>query len=159
MLTDSHAGPKIVDNNFADELTFTISELNDALQAANCNKQPGPDGVIIELLKWLDAPNRDILLQIINSWWSTKTAPEELWLARVAPISKTGDTDVASNYRPISFFKEHLQGVYDDDQFQNAEFGRAPFNKDAVRFPSEQMHFTCHLPYETFAGLCRVESC
>ena len=83
MLTDSHAGPKIVDNNFADELTFTISELNDALQAAKCNKQPGPDGIIIELLKWLDAPNRGILLQLINSWWSNKAAPE---LDQIKPL-------------------------------------------------------------------------
>ena len=99
---------KIVDNNFADESPFVISELNDALQAAKCHKQPGPDGIIIELLKWLDAPNRDTLLLLINSWWSNKTAPEELFLARVAPIFKKGDTDVASNYRPISL----LNSVY-----------------------------------------------
>ena len=74
---------KIIDNNFDDESTFTISELNDALQAAKCNKQPGPDGVIIELLKWLDAPNRDILLQLINSWWSNKAAPE---LDQIKPL-------------------------------------------------------------------------
>ena len=62
----------------------------------------------MEFLKWLDAPNRDILLQLINSWWSNKTAPEELFLARVAPIFKKGDTDIASNYRPISL----LNSIY-----------------------------------------------
>ena len=41
-------------------------------------------------------------LFLINSWWTQKSAPEELFLARVAPIFKKGDTDVASNYRPIS---------------------------------------------------------
>ena len=36
---------------------------------------------------------------------------------------------------------QYPQGVYDDDQVQNAAFGRAPFNKDSVYFPTEQVHF------------------
>ena len=69
---------------------------------SKCDKQPGPDGIIAELWKWLDAENKMYVLLLINSWWTQKSAPEDLFLARVAPIFKKGDTDVASNYRPIS---------------------------------------------------------
>ena len=119
MLTDSHAGQQIVDNKFADESTFTISELNDALQAAKCNKQPGPDGVIIELLKWLDAPNRDILLPFINSWWSNKTAPKNgSWRGSLRSSRK----EIQMLFPIIGLYlKQHLRGVYDDDQVQNVE--------------------------------------
>ena len=48
---------KIVENNNADESCFTIQELNAALKRMKCDKQNGPDGIIAELWKWLDAEN------------------------------------------------------------------------------------------------------
>ena len=89
-----------------------MDELNAALKASKLNKQPGPDQVTMELLKWLDKENRQLLLNMINSWWSSAAGPEELFLARVVPIYKKGDTDKASNYRPISllssFYKIYM---------------------------------------------------
>ena len=38
----------------------------------------------------------------INGWWTSGTAPEELYYARVASIYKKGDTSKAENYRPFS---------------------------------------------------------
>ena len=93
---------KIVEDNEASTAFFTMSELNDAIKATKANKQPGPDGIIMELFKWLDLENKSLLLSLINSWWVNRAAPEELFMARVVPIYKKGDTDVASNYRPIS---------------------------------------------------------
>ena len=93
---------KIVNDNGAAETNFTLDELNQAIKATKVNKQPGPDGVVMELFKWLDRDNKAILLSLINTWWVDKKAPEELFLARVVPIYKKGDTDVAANYRPIS---------------------------------------------------------
>ena len=62
----------------------------------------------MELLKWLNLENRQCLLNLINSWWLSKKAPKELFLARVVPIFKKGDTDNAANYRPISL----LSSIY-----------------------------------------------
>ena len=87
-------------------------ELNKALKAAKINKQPGPDEIQMELLKWLNTENRTLLLKLFNEWWRHKNAPDELFLARVVPIFKKGDTDVAANYRPISllssFYKVYM---------------------------------------------------
>ena len=55
----------------------------------------------MELFKWLDKDNRLHLLSLINTWWKDRKAPQELFFARVVPIYKKGDADVAANYRPI----------------------------------------------------------
>ena len=66
----------------------------------------------MELIKWLDNANRRLLLDLFNSWWHSRTAPSALFTARVVPIFKKGDTDVASNYRPVSllnsFYKIYM---------------------------------------------------
>ena len=71
-------------------------------------KAPGPDGIVIELVKWLNQQNRDILLKTVNSWWEAEEAPEELYYATVATLYKKGETSKAENYRPISL----LSGFY-----------------------------------------------
>ena len=80
----------ILENNGADANLFSSEELNAALKFSKNNKQPGPDGVQMELLKWLNLENRQCLLNLINSWWLSKKAPKELFLARVVPIFKKG---------------------------------------------------------------------
>ena len=57
---------------------FTIEEPAGALKNAKKGKAPGTDGIIMELLKWLDMENREELLKLFNHWWQTKEAPEEL---------------------------------------------------------------------------------
>ena len=86
----------ILEPNCANENPFDGEELNDALRLTKNNKQPGPDDVIMELLKWLDRDKRDKLLSSINDWWINKNAPDWLFLARIVPIYKKGDTDKAS---------------------------------------------------------------
>ena len=91
---------------------FDIKELKAALKKAKRNKEPGPDGIRMELLKWLDEGNQRALLGTINHWWESKKAPPELYFARIATIYKKGDTDKAGNYRPISllssFYKLYM---------------------------------------------------
>ena len=52
------------------------------------------------------------MLALFNTWWRHKNAPDALFLARVVPIYKKGETDKASNYRPISllssFYKIYM---------------------------------------------------
>ena len=96
----------------AQRAPFELAELNLALKKAKKGKEPGPDGIRMELLKWLNATNRAELLATLNQWWEEKVAPEELYYARIATIYKKGETDKASNYRPISllssFYKIYM---------------------------------------------------
>jgi len=104
---------KILEDNNALEACFKLmTELCTAIKGAKFNKQPGPDGVTMELVKWLDHDNRRTLLNLINTWWESKNAPSALFLARVVPIFKKGDANIAANYRPISllnnFYKLYM---------------------------------------------------
>ena len=93
---------KLVEENGANLDVFDLQDLNHALKQTKANKQPGPDGIVMELYKWLDTDNRQFVLNLINTWWIERKAPEDLFIARVVPIYKKGDTDNAANYRPIS---------------------------------------------------------
>ena len=75
----------ILESNGADANLFSIEELNAALKFSKNNKQPGPDGVQVELLKWLNLENRQCLLNLINSWWLSKKAPKELFFGKGCP--------------------------------------------------------------------------
>ena len=87
---------------------FTMDELNEVIKLGKKGKAPGPDGITMELLKWLDHQNRALLLKTINEWWTNEEAPHELYYAKVATIYKKGETNRAENYRPISL----LSGFY-----------------------------------------------
>ena len=87
---------------------FTVDELNEVIKLGKKGKAPGPDGITMELLKWLDHRNRLLLLRTINEWWTQEEAPQELYYAKVATIYKKGETNRAENYRPISL----LSGFY-----------------------------------------------
>ena len=67
-----HDGPsreRILQTNSAILTQFSLQELKCALKTTKANKQPGPDGIVMELFKWLDTPNQDTLLSLINDWW------------------------------------------------------------------------------------------
>ena len=59
--------------------SFSVKELNEAIQLSKEGKAPGPDGIKMELVKWLDSDSRKWLLNTINKWWEDKKAPEELY--------------------------------------------------------------------------------
>ena len=86
--TDAPNSSRVIDDNGADESDFTHEELQYALKMSKNNKQPGPDSVTMEFLKWLDNDNQKALLVLTNTWWRSKNAPDELFLARVVPIYK-----------------------------------------------------------------------
>ena len=87
---------------------FNMAEYNAALKSTKNNKQGGPDGIVMELFKWMDTTNRATILQVINQWWTKKSAPDDIFLARVVSIYKKGDSDLPENYRPISL----LNSIY-----------------------------------------------
>ena len=80
-------------NIFLNTESFAVHEFDAALTSTKNNEQPGPDGVFMELFKWMDSANRLWFLQLIKWWWESKIAPEDLFLAQVVTIYKKGDTD------------------------------------------------------------------
>ena len=86
----------VLPQNNADEAPFFLEELTWSLKTCKNDKQPGPDELQMELLKWLNNDNRESLLNMINSWWCLGEAPDALFKARVVPIFKKGETDNAS---------------------------------------------------------------
>ena len=91
---------------------FDVEELNIIPKKMKNGKGPGPDGIRMELVKWLDQENRIALMELFNKWWKDKRAPPEIYHARVATIYEQGNTDEAGNYRPISllssFYKIYM---------------------------------------------------
>ena len=73
-----------------------------ALRTTKNNKQAGPDGLMMELFKWMDFNNRTWILNLINHWWVHKCAPGDVFVAGVVSIFKRENTDLPENYRPIS---------------------------------------------------------
>ena len=120
---------------------FTMEELNEAISLEKKGKAPGPDGIIIELIKWLGHQNRILLLKTMNDWWNAEEAPRELYFATVATIYKKGETNRAENYRPISllsgFYKMYMmlirKRIQDEveDLVSKAQYGFRPAKSTA----------------------------
>ena len=87
---------------------FTLRELRNYLKRCKNHKTPGPDELQMELFKWLDDENLELVRAILNQWWRGETIPHEVLQARVASIYKKGDPRNPGNYRPISL----LNSIY-----------------------------------------------
>ena len=85
-----------------DDSPFTTAELNYVLSRIKSNKTPLHDGVPGELLKRLDAENRDTLLEAANACLENGSMDQELMKAIVISIYKEGDASSLANFRPIS---------------------------------------------------------
>ena len=55
----------------------------------------------MELFKWMDATNKSWFLGLVNRWWAEKHAPDDVFIARVVPIYKKGDTDFKFGHHAI----------------------------------------------------------
>ena len=65
-------------------------------------KSPGYDGITNAILKLIYGTIVDLLTHILNLSFSEGYFPNELKIAKVIPIYKSGDADLVSNYRPVS---------------------------------------------------------
>ena len=87
---------------------FSLEELDRVLQNCKNGKSPGPDGIPLEFLKWLNNEARLYVLDILNTCWELKIIPEQLEIAEVVTLYKKGNVEDPANYRPISL----LQSLY-----------------------------------------------
>ena len=81
---------------------MTINELKDAFFSLQTNKSPGHDGISFNVIKNCFGPLSAPLLNIFNLSLEKGIFPDELKMARVTPIYKTGDENDSGNYRPMS---------------------------------------------------------
>ena len=72
------------------------------LKKLDSNTSPGPDSIPSIAVKSAAVFIAPILTSLINSSLSLGVFPDELKLAKVTPIYKSGDTTSPNNYRPIS---------------------------------------------------------
>ena len=85
-----------------DESPFTITELEYVFNKIKNNKSPGADQIPGELFKWLDVPNRRLVLDAANVCLAKGEMDHHLMQAVVVSIYKKGDASKLENYRPIS---------------------------------------------------------
>lgn len=77
-------------------------EVENIISAMDRNKACGADNITIESVQRLKTECSIILVKIINLSFQSGTIPDKLKVARVKPLFKQGDYEVASNYRPVS---------------------------------------------------------
>ena len=78
------------------------------------NKSPGHDGISFNVIKNCFGPLSTPLLNIFNLSLEKGIFPDELKIASVTPIYKTGDENDFGNYRPISvlpYFSKMLERI------------------------------------------------
>lgn len=81
---------------------ITEQEFKSALNRLKKGKAPGEDGIKGEFLRGLPEDMRKEMLTIIRLCWDEGKIPESWRTARIYPIHKAGEENLAKNYRGIS---------------------------------------------------------
>ena len=78
------------------------TEVSEIILNLNPNKSAGVDNITVKVLKTIVAYISDPLTYIINKSIETSVFPNHCKKAEIIPIFKAGDTNLPTNYRPIS---------------------------------------------------------
>ena len=101
----SNAYTQYLQGSYPDSLMLTPctpAEILNIIANLNDKDSAGSDEIPLSLLKKCAQPLTLILSMLVNNAFCTGHFPDELKIAKVCPIFKTGQPDVFSNYRPIS---------------------------------------------------------
>lgn len=82
--------------------TLTDKELTDAFLSLKINKSPGYDDISSNVVKNCQDQLFEPLKHIFSISLKEGIFPQQLKIARVSPIFKTGDDSLLTNFRPIS---------------------------------------------------------
>ena len=63
--------------------SITAEEVREAICTSTPNKAPGPDGLVIELYKFLDDDIVNTFVKILNQMWTEETYPTDFTCAEV----------------------------------------------------------------------------
>ena len=88
--------------NLLADIETTPAEIIEICKNININKSSSIDNLSSELLKDAFLAIPDKLCLLFNNCFSTASIPNVWKYAKVTPLPKGGDSQVVSNYRPIS---------------------------------------------------------
>ena len=91
-----------IKDNSLDSITITPVEVLDVSRTLHLGKASGPDGINNYILKEVAYQMSYPLSQIYNQSLNTSIFPSSWKISNVCPILKSGDSAIASNYRPVS---------------------------------------------------------
>jgi len=77
----------------------TVQQVTTLLKALESGKSPGSDSVLPAVLKLSYEP---YLTDIVNESLATGSVPKAFKHAHITPVMKSGDPELAANYRPVS---------------------------------------------------------
>ena len=80
----------------------TCTELQRIITSMPSNKSPGPDKISMQVIKDCLPVILGPLTDIINTSFTTSMFPESWKIAKIIPLLKDGDHEVAANNRPLS---------------------------------------------------------
>ena len=80
----------------------TTQEMHIQLMKISTKKSSGPDGLHPRFIKDIAMYISSVLAKIINTSFSSGSVPEQWKIARITPLYKGGNTELPTNYRPIS---------------------------------------------------------
>ena len=107
-----------IKDNSLDSITITPVEVLDVLRTLHLGKASGPDGINNYILKEVAYQISYPLSQIYNQSLNTSIFPSSWKISNVCPICKSGDSAIASNYRPVSLLNT-MEKVFERIVFKN----------------------------------------
>ena len=85
-----------------EDVHFDSSDVEDAIDMLSLQAVPGPDGVPAICLKRAKTPISRMLNRIFQRSYAWSDVPDDLKLAFVTPIHKSGTKSEPANFRPVS---------------------------------------------------------
>ena len=103
-VTDNGILPEF-DPDCRDELNKFSCNVRDVVKVVlnmKSNSSPGPDGIPANFIKNVISHVANPLCKVFNLLLEEGVVPDEWKVAHIVPIFKKGDTQLASQYRPVS---------------------------------------------------------
>ena len=81
---------------------FTVSEIKECIEALKSNKDPGPDLISNEILKYSSVVTRKAIVKLFNLILDSGKYPYTWIHSFIIPLHKSGNNNDLNNYRGIS---------------------------------------------------------
>ena len=126
-------------------ITVQEEEIRRRLEALNCSKSPGPDGLHPRVLKELATPLCTVFKMMFQRSIDTGVLPAKWKEGNVVPIFKKGNRGLPGNYRPVSLTSivcklleslvrdRLLDHFLENDLLTNDQFGFLPGRSCALQ--------------------------